>query len=74
MVTLERLSDDPYAWETGLAPLSEVANEEKLLPRDWVNEAGNMIEPGFWDYALPLIGPVEPLARLQGAQVTRKLD
>lgn len=72
MVTLERLSNDPYAWETGLAPLSEVANEEKLLPREWINEAGNMIEPAFWDYALPLIGPVEPLARLQAAAVPKK--
>ena len=74
MVTLERLSDDPYAWETGLASLSEVANEEKLLPREWVNEAGNMIESPFWDYALPLIGPVEPLARLQATRISKKLD
>jgi 6-phosphofructokinase 1 len=73
MVTLQRLADDPYAWKTGLAPLSKVANEEKLLPRDWVNEAGNMVEPPFWDYALPLIGPLEPLARLQGPKIQRKL-
>jgi len=73
MVTLERLADDPYACETGLAPLVDVANAEKRLPREFVNEAGNMIAPVFWNYALPLIdGPLQPLARLKGATVTQK--
>jgi 6-phosphofructokinase len=67
MVTLERLSDDPYRWETGLAPLADVANVEHLLPRVYVNEAGNMITEAFWRYALPLIdGSLPPLARLGG--------
>ena len=73
MVTLERVSNHPYAWDTGLVPLSDVANAEKLLPREYVNEAGNMIASAFWDYALPLIdGPLPPLARLQGVRVDRK--
>jgi 6-phosphofructokinase len=67
MVTLERLSDDPYRWRTGLAPLVDVANAEHLLPREYVDEAGTMVTEAFWRYALPLIdGPLPPLARLAG--------
>ena len=72
MVALERLSDAPYAVETGLAPLEEVANAEKLLPRDYVNPAGNMITEAFRQYALPLIdGPLPPLARLQSVRIPK---
>jgi 6-phosphofructokinase 1 len=67
MVTLERLSNDPYRWGTGLVPLVDVANAEQLLLREYVNEAGNMVNEAFWRYALPLIdGPLSPLARLPG--------
>jgi 6-phosphofructokinase 1 len=70
MVTLERLSDEPYRWETGLAPLADVANAEHLLPREYVNDAGNMVTDAFWRYALPLVdGPLPPLARLQGPRI-----
>jgi 6-phosphofructokinase 1 len=73
MVTLERLSDEPYRWTTGLAPLAKVANAEHLLPRDYVNAEGNMIDQSFWTYALPLIdGPLSPLARLQGQRVASR--
>jgi 6-phosphofructokinase len=64
MITLERLSDEPYRWGTGLAPLADVANAEHLLPREYVNVAGDMVTEAFWRYALPLIdGPLPPLAR-----------
>jgi 6-phosphofructokinase 1 len=78
MITLERLSNgsteltevEPYRWETGLAPLAEVANAEQLLPHQYVNEAGNMVTQAFWHYALPLIdGPLPPLARLRGKRI-----
>lgn len=75
MVTLERHSEQPYSFGTGLAPLSEVANKEKLLPRDFLNEEGNMISQAFKDYALLLIdGPLPPLARLSGVRVPKKLS
>jgi 6-phosphofructokinase 1 len=70
MVTLERVSDKPYRWQTGLAPLVDVANAEKLLPREFINEAGNGVTDAFRRYALPLIdGPLPPLARLQGQRI-----
>ena len=70
MVTIERFSDKPYQSETGLAPLVDVANAEKRLPRHYINGAGNNITPVFMDYALPLIdGPLPPLARFRGVRV-----
>ena len=35
--------------------LSEVANYEKRIPREWINEEGNNVKQEFADYALPLI-------------------
>jgi 6-phosphofructokinase 1 len=70
MVTLKRVSNAPYACETGLAPLAEVANAQKVLPRAFLIERGTMPTQAFWEYALPLIdGPLSPLARLKGARV-----
>jgi 6-phosphofructokinase len=65
MVTLERGSNEPYACETGQARLTDVANAEKLLPREFMDAAGTMPTRPFRDYAMPLIdGPLPPLARL----------
>ena len=60
MVSLERVSNSPYRCETGLAQLEDVANGEKKLPREWLNEAGNMPNEKFIEFARPLIeGEVE---------------
>jgi len=32
-----------------------VANVEKKIPREWINEAGNGVNHQFIEYALPLI-------------------
>ncbi len=44
-----------YRCETELLPLSEVANYEKKVPLEWINEAHNGVTQAFIDYALPLI-------------------
>ena len=44
-----------YKCEIELLPLSEVANTEKKVPRDWINEEGNGVTQAFIDYAMPLI-------------------
>jgi 6-phosphofructokinase 1 len=73
MVTLERTDNEPYRCETGLASLAEVANAEKMLPREFVNEAGTMVTDAFKVYAWPLIdGPLSPLARLLGNRVPKR--
>ena len=55
MIGFERVSNDPYVCEMKLIPLSDVANTEKKVPREWINEEGNGILKPFIDYALPLI-------------------
>jgi 6-phosphofructokinase len=55
MVAFDRPANGPYACEIKLIPLSEVANAEKKVPRDWINEEGNFVNEKFIAYALPLI-------------------
>ncbi len=55
MVTFERAPGGDYRCTTGLVDLVEVANAEKKIPREWINEAGNGLLQPFIDYALPLI-------------------
>lgn len=55
MVAFQRPEAGPYACEIKLIPLSDVANAEKKVPREWINKEGNFIEQPFIDYALPLI-------------------
>jgi len=44
-----------YTCKTKLFNLSDVANFEKKVPLEWINEAGNGVTQDFIDYALPLI-------------------
>ena len=44
-----------YTCTTKLFNLSDVANFEKKVPVEWINEAGNGVTQEFIDYALPLI-------------------
>lgn len=83
MVTLIRGDNDPYTFETGLAPLSEVANGVKALPTSWINEDGVSLNFQFMKYALPLIQgevevPVEngipKFVRLNGERVSKQLQ
>ena len=70
MVTLERTLGGRYHCDTGTVALSEVANAEKLLPDEYINEEGNDVTAAFLDYARPLIGePLPRLGRLQGFPV-----
>lgn len=62
MVTLERVSDNPYLCRTGEAKLADVANGEKFLPREWISDDGFFVTEEFIKYARPLIqGEVRPL-------------
>ncbi len=60
MITLVRSSAHPYSCTTGLADLSDVANGEKFLPKEWITEDGFFVTQEFLKYARPLIqGEVE---------------
>jgi 6-phosphofructokinase len=45
----------PYAIDIVTVPLEEVKNQEKKVPRKWINEDGNGLKQEYIDYALPLI-------------------
>jgi ATP-dependent phosphofructokinase / diphosphate-dependent phosphofructokinase len=65
MVILERESNEPYRCGLGTAPLEAIANRQRLLPPEYVNEAGNGPSDAFRRYALPLLGaPLPRHARL----------
>ena len=55
MPTVDRISNNPYEWKIGKAPLSEVANVEKMMPMDFITEDGFGITQKCKDYLLPLI-------------------
>ena len=68
MVGFERSYDvdGKYVCNIKLFDLSEVANAEKKVPREWINAEGNGIEKGFIDYALPLIQGETKLPKVDG--------
>ena len=55
MPAIRRLSDVPYRWDVIEAPLSEVANREKLLPSDFISADGFGITETARRYLAPLI-------------------
>ncbi|MCP5418583.1 MAG: 6-phosphofructokinase [Chromatiaceae bacterium] len=55
MPTVVRKSTSPYIWEIGKAPLSEVANVEKMMPAEFISEDGFGITPACKEYLYPLI-------------------
>lgn len=56
MVAFKRVYvDGQYTCEFELLPLSEVANYEKKVPLEWINEGQNGLKHEFIDYVLPLI-------------------
>ena len=64
MVAFERETvDGKYHCKLVLLPLSSVANFEKKVPMEWINEEHNGLKHAFIDYVLPLIQgePVLPL-------------
>ncbi len=55
MVAFERDSGSVYKCNIKLLNLTEVANTEKKIPREWINKEGNGVNEDFIKYALPLI-------------------
>ena len=62
MVVIERFSDDPYQSGTEAKDVHKIANGEKLVPRNWVNQEGTYVTEEFITYVKPLIqGDVSPV-------------
>jgi ATP-dependent phosphofructokinase / diphosphate-dependent phosphofructokinase len=74
MVTLVRGDTENYSCETGLAPLSDIANGVKKLPREWVNEDGTSMNFQFLRYVQPLIQGEVSVPHDNGVPVYARLD
>ena len=55
MPTVDRKSDNPYVWEIGKAKLEDVANVEKMMPKEFITEDGFGITEACRRYLTPLI-------------------
>jgi 6-phosphofructokinase 1 len=76
------VSDSPYRYKIGMAPLSKVANVEKFMPRNFITADGFGITERCKRYLLPLIqgedypkykNGVPVYATLKNLPVPRKL-
>ncbi|PRY65719.1 pyrophosphate-dependent phosphofructokinase [Vreelandella songnenensis] len=82
MPAIRRISQSPYQWDVISAPLAQIANQEKFMPRDFISENGFEITQACRDYLSPLIQgedfpPFEnglpKVAKLKLAKVDKKL-
>ena len=55
MAVIDRVSDDPYQSATGVYDVHRIANDEKVVPRNWINEEGDGVTEEFIEYVRPLI-------------------
>ena len=60
MPTVQRVSDTPYRYKIGMAPLARVANVEKFMPRDFITPDGFGITAKCKRYLVPLIQGEDP--------------
>lgn len=82
MPIIIREQDSPYQWSIGQVPLSDVANQEKTMPKEFISEDGMGITEACRRYLAPLIqGEAYPpyshglpeYVRLKNQLVTKKL-
>ena len=64
MVTMNRISNNPYEIEFGTAPLSEVANGEKPMPDRFICDDRYFVTDACLDYLKPLVGEMPRYVRL----------
>ena len=55
MPTVDRVSNKPFKWKVGMAPLSKVANVEKMMPTNFITKDGFGITKPCRTYLEPLI-------------------
>ena len=83
MPAIIRKSNDPYQWVIEKAPLDQVANVEKMMPRDFISEDGFGITEQCRQYLEPLIqgedyppyqNGLPTYIRLNNVMVEKKLE
>lgn len=55
MMVFNRTSNDPYLIECDYNDVSKIANLEKRIPTNWINDEHNDITQELYDYLYPLI-------------------
>ncbi|NLZ46966.1 MAG: 6-phosphofructokinase [Clostridiales bacterium] len=55
MMCFKRVISSPYAVNIETVDAKEVANHEKLFPKEWINAKGNNVKTAAHKYFLPLI-------------------
>jgi 6-phosphofructokinase 1 len=82
MATINRLSDNPYRWVIGDAPLKDIANVERKMPAEFITTDGFHITEACRTYLQPLIEGEDPppyrkglpdYVRLKNLSVEKKL-
>ena len=62
MAVIIRTSDDPYGSDTAVRDVHKIANDERMVPREWITEDGTYVTDEFLTYVKPLIqGEVPPI-------------
>ncbi len=61
-------------WGTDLQPLEDIANAERLVPRDWLSEDGFMPNEKMVEYARPLVEGELPLPIKDGLPCYYRLE
>ena len=55
MPVIQRVSEQPYEWSIDEGDLKDIANEEKVLPNDYISDCGFRITQKGVNYLSPLI-------------------
>ena len=55
MPAIKRTSNKPYRWKIEMAPLSKVANVEKMMPKSFISKDGFSITSKCREYLAPLM-------------------
>jgi 6-phosphofructokinase 1 len=83
MATIVRNPGAEYSWSVGEANLADVANVEKMMPRDFISDCGFDITAQCREYLLPLIqgesyppyqNGIPMIAQLKKAKVEKVLN
>jgi 6-phosphofructokinase 1 len=72
MVSIERMSDEPYMIRLGKVPLKDVAVSARPMPDEYFNEEGNNVSQEFIEYMKPLAADLPEFVRLETKMVKRK--
>jgi len=55
MITINRISDEPYIVRYDIGDLSEIANKEKKVPLSWITKNGTDVSDEMMAYLRPLV-------------------